>query len=472
MDSASQRPEGGQGWSATGHPVNVSTRWLRFGLAVILTITLVAWVGRTAWRELHLLRANFATVESETFHLSDFVEEPIEMMSAALLDHELRHDEASVSRFNDQGIRLKQWLHEHTGAITNVVQRQLLAQLRVALDVYIARGMQLMQQHTTPDNKPVLEYVEELARPLLAMCQELAAEERGALQQFMRNSHSSLAWLQGMLVLSFLVLLGLGVFVVLSAYRELVAPLRTQLRQSRVVLERHEKLASLGTLAAGVAHEIRNPLTAINVRIHSLKRDLVPGSSEHEDATVIGSEIKRLEGIVQAFLQFARPAEPKFVTVSADSLLTRVRALMAGTLQKASIQLIVEPPPDLWVRVDPQQVEQVLINLVQNAAESIQHDGQIRLRAHGDSTRLQDRTSAVALEVSDTGKGIPPEVQKRLFDPFFTTKEEGTGLGLCIAARIVEQQGGALQYFTQPNRGTTFSISLPEAKHPPDELPR
>jgi signal transduction histidine kinase len=279
-----------------------------------------------------------------------------------------------------------------------------------------------------------------------------------------------LGWLQRLLLALFVLLLTLVGFVGLSVYRELLAPLRSQLRQSRAIIQRHEKLASLGTLAAGLAHEIRNPLTAINVRIHSLKRSLTQGSSEHEDATVIDSEIRRLAGIVQEFLQFARPAEPKFVTVSADSLLARVQRLLAGQLEKSAIQLTLESPPDVWIRVDPQQVEQALINLVQNAAESIGRDGKIRLCARADKARLAGRARpVVALEVRDTGKGIPPEVQKRLFDPFFTTKEEGTGLGLSIAARIVEQQGGTLQFKTELNRGTTFAIVLPLAEHHPDE---
>jgi signal transduction histidine kinase len=104
----------------------------------------------------------------------------------------------------------------------------------------------------------------------------------------------------------------------------------------------------------------------------------------------------------------------------------------------------------------------VLINLVQNAAESIGRDGTVTLRVRLDASRLGDRTrDVVILDVSDTGSGIPPEVEKRLFDPFFTTKEAGTGLGLSIAARIVEKHGGALQYQTQVNRGTTFGIVLP-----------
>ncbi|MGH7868864.1 MAG: two-component system sensor histidine kinase NtrB, partial [Candidatus Dormibacteraceae bacterium] len=432
-------------------------RLLRFGLAVTLTAVLVAWAGRTVWREVRQLRASFALVETDSFHLSDYIEAPIRNMNEALLEHDLRRDEVSKRRFLDSGKKLQEWIRAHAALVTSSAQGQKLAQVEAALEVYVGRGAKLMEEHATSDGRPALEQVETNAAPLLALCEDLAATERATLADFMKDSHRSLAWLEGLLLVSLILVVGLGAVVGLSGYRELLAPLRNQLRQSRAIIERNEKLASLGTLAAGVAHEIRNPLTAINVRVHSLKRNLASGSSEHEDATVIDSEIQRLEGIVQAFLQFARPAEPKFVTISADSLLVRVRALFSGQLEKKAIQLLLESPPDLWVRVDPQQIEQVVINLVQNAAESIQHDGVIRLRACKNTARVAGRSGpVVVLEVSDTGQGIPPEVQKRLFDPFFTTKEEGTGLGLSIATRIVEQQGGSLQFTTQPGRGTTF----------------
>ena len=124
----------------------------------------------------------------------------------------------------------------------------------------------------------------------------------------------------------------------------------------------------------------------------------------------------------------------------------------------------VEDSAAAQVRVDPQQIKQVLINLIRNAADSIGQNGAITLRVRLGAKRLADGpTEVVILEVADTGKGIPPEVQKRLFDPFFTTKEDGTGLGLSIAARIVEKHGGVLQYQTQVNRGTVFGIVLPRA---------
>src|SRR5262249_41587197 len=117
-----------------------------------------------------------------------------------------------------------------------------------------------------------------------------------------------------------------------------------------------------------------------------------------------------------------------------------------------------------WVRADAQQLKQVLINLVQNAAESIDRDGRITLRAVRDRDSLGGASLSVAvIEVADTGKGIPSEVRNRLFDPFFTTKEGGTGLGLPIAARIVEKHGGELRYETEPDQGTTFKVLLPLA---------
>jgi signal transduction histidine kinase len=308
----------------------------------------------------------------------------------------------------------------------------------------------------------VRERVENEAAPILELCRGLQAAERAGLGELVKDARRGLGFLQWLLFVSLFLLVALGGVMVLRVYRQTVAPLRAQLVDSRATVEREEKLAALGTLAAGVAHEIRNPLTAINVRVHSLKRTLVPGSSEHEDATVIDHEIQRLDRIVRDFLHFARPPEAQFATVSVDRLFAKVRGLLDPQLEHTAIQLTVAPAPTVWIRVDPQQMEQVLINLVQNAAESMERAGTITLRARTGAARLAGHSGpVVTLEVADTGRGIPPAVQKRLFDPFFTTKEGGTGLGLPIAARIVEKHGGALEYRTEPGRGTTFGIVLP-----------
>jgi signal transduction histidine kinase len=191
---------------------------------------------------------------------------------------------------------------------------------------------------------------------------------------------------------------------------------------------------------------------------------LVPGSKAHEDGRVIDREISRLERIVTDFLQFARPTDPQLATLPADQPLAEVAALLGPQLAKEDIRLVLEDGSPLRIHADAGQIQQALINLVQNAADSIGRNGKIVLRARPGRKRLRNgETEVVLLEVADTGKGIPPEVQKRLFDPFFTTKENGTGLGLTIAARLVERNGGALQFQTQANRGSIFSIVLPKA---------
>jgi signal transduction histidine kinase len=149
-------------------------------------------------------------------------------------------------------------------------------------------------------------------------------------------------------------------------------------------------------------------------------------------------------------------------TIAADTLLREVQGLMSPNLESREVQLVVESGPELLIRADSGHLKQVLVNLVRNAAEAIDGAGTVTLRTRAARAPLGGReTDAVILEVADNGKGIPPEVEKRLFDPFFTTKETGTGLGLPIAARIVEKHGGMLQYQTRPGHGTTFGVVLP-----------
>jgi len=294
--------------------------------------------------------------------------------------------------------------------------------------------------------------------------EKLTAADRAGAERFVNETSATLNRVQRFLFLSLLGLLISGAVVVILIYRRMVAPLRTTLTESRTIIERQEKLASLGVLAAGIAHEIRNPLTAIKVRLFTLKNSHRPGTSEHEDLQVIHNEINRLESIVQDFLQFARPAEPDLQTTPVAQLLQATCDLLASDLARRSIQLKLEVRADAPVQVDPDKMKQVLINFVQNGADSMKPGGTVVLRSRLERQVLHGRpVNAVVIDIADTGKGMPLEVQKRLFDPFFTTKEQGTGLGLPIAARIVEQHGGVIQYHTQPERGTTFSVVLPPA---------
>ena len=446
--------------------MKAGARFYGYALACVGLMLVVSWAGYVTWQELRQLRQSFAAVQADAFHLSEHIEASIRDVNEIVLRFDLRRQPEDWKTFQKKSHDLQQWMRARQPSITTTEERELVGQIETAFEAYLSRmADERARGEATVAPNLALEQVEKGAASILALCEKLNAAERMAQTQFMKDSLWALGWLQELLIVQLGLLMILVGTAVVAVYRGIIDPLRTKLVESRLSAARSEQLASLGTLAAGVAHEIRNPLTAINVRLHSLKKSFAANSSEEEDALVIGHEIQRLERIVQGFLLFARPAAPKCLAVSADSLLARVQLLFGPRLEKTAIRFTVESVPDVWVRVDPHQIEQVLINLIQNAVESLAGEGAITLRVRTSSARLANRACPVViLEVSDTGKGILPEVQKRMFDPFYTTKEEGTGLGLAIAARIVERHGGALECRSEVNRGTTFAILLPHSK--------
>ncbi len=244
--------------------------------------------------------------------------------------------------------------------------------------------------------------------------------------------------------------------------RMVVVPLRAKLIEDGTAIEHQRKLGHFARLATGLAHEIRNPLTAINVRLFTLQKSLSKGTNEHGDASLIRNEIDRLEQILKNFLKLARPSEPKFAMLTAEPALREVQDLLAPQLQRHAVMMKQEGVVDTPFLADPLQLKQVLINLIQNAADSIGEKGSITLRARQGQSRLGGHSvKSVILEVEDTGSGMAPEVQERLFDPFFSTKESGTGLGLAIAAKIIDQHKGTLDFETRPGHGTKFRVILP-----------
>jgi len=455
--------------------MNVKLQLYGFAVAVALLAGLVGWAGYSAWQELRLLWRNFGTVQTESFHRAEHIEAVVSDLDEAVWRFDPHQQASDRAAFESQREELRAWLKTQKGQVTTALEANLLNEIEAAYADYLAwvRGVLDEQAQTRPavSPKPLLERLDEREAQLLSLTAKLRRAEREALNQFVKQSHRSVEVLQWLLAASVVLLAILGITATRLIYRARIAPLRAQVIQSRALLERQEKLASLGTLSAGIAHEIRNPLTAINVRVHGLKKTLPAGSSEHEDATVIDEEIRRLDRIVRDFLDFARPSEPRRVTIAVESLFHRVQSLLMPAWKRTSIRLRVIPPPLLWVRADPHQLEQVLVNLIQNAADSIEGEGDVTLGVRTENLRLSGRVlPAIIIQVADTGKGIPPEVQQRIFDPFFTTKEGGTGLGLAIAASIVEKHGGVLQFRTRMGSGTTFEIALPRVEKPNEDI--
>lgn len=446
--------------------LGIKLRLALFIAAIALLVALIAWTAHIAWRRISELHNKVATVQWASFQIADYVQQKILALNNSVLRFAAYRDPHDWTNFVATSRDLGQWLQGQQPLLSEKKEKTLLFRINVAYSNYLAAAetvnARVFSTHQSIARLDELTDFELQSRRVLELSLELARAHQDSLDSFQKQTGESLDTLRDLLFGALALLLGAGAWLAFMVYREMIAPLQVQLVESQQLVERQEKLASLGMLAAGVAHEIRNPLTAIKAWLYMHQKRLLPGTPEHADARLIDGEISRLERIVRDFLQFARPSDPQLSVVPADQPLREVQTLLAPELEKSGITLALDGAVPARVRIDPNQIKQVLINLVRNAAESIGRNGRITLRARSDEKRLADRmTDVVILEVNDTGKGIPPEVEKRLFDPFFTTKDSGTGLGLPIAARIVEKHGGVLQYQTQINRGTTFGIILP-----------
>jgi len=226
----------------------------------------------------------------------------------------------------------------------------------------------------------------------------------------------------------------------------------TQLRVS-------ERLAALGRITAGVAHEVKNPLNSMRLWLENLKESLsLDGDGPSQQAVqVLDKEIDRLDQVVKRFLDFTRPMDVRLEATQLADLLTEVLEIAKPQLQKANIQIEQLLPIDVpEVYVDRALLKQAVLNLVLNAAEAMPNGGQLRLV-------LSRRGEMAEITVGDTGKGIPQENQQKIFQLFFTTRPGGSGIGLASTFRIVQLHNGSIDFTSEVGRGTTFRIELPLA---------
>ena len=248
----------------------------------------------------------------------------------------------------------------------------------------------------------------------------------------------------------------------------------TLLRQLESDLQRSDRLAALGTLAAGLAHEIKNPLTSLLTFSRHLERKFDDRNFRERFGSVVPRELERINGIVERLLELARPARLSFALVRLPELLERAVELYADQLADRNIEIVREYARDVPpVQADKEALYRVFVNLVANALDAMPRGGRLIARAGwvtgGDPLPPARRRAAnrVKVEIEDTGTGIEPSETDRIFNPFYTTRSGGTGLGLALAHKIVQDHGGRISFTSVPGRGTTFTIVLPLVAEPP-----
>lgn len=230
-----------------------------------------------------------------------------------------------------------------------------------------------------------------------------------------------------------------------------------KLRSTFEQLRRADRLAALGQLSAGLAHEIRNPLGSIKGSVEILENDIPPRHPRYEFVKIIKDEVARLNAIVGEFLKFARPSDPQFEEGSVNELIESTCRLLNKQAREAKVQIVTDLDPSLPnLSMDRDQIRQVLLNVMLNGIQAMREGGELRI-----SSRCMAPAGLLLIDISDEGPGILEEDRERIFDPFFTTKPLGTGLGLSVSYQLVKNHQGEIAVKSNERKGTTFRLQFP-----------
>jgi signal transduction histidine kinase len=233
------------------------------------------------------------------------------------------------------------------------------------------------------------------------------------------------------------------------------------LKEQMLKMQRTEQMVVAGKLAAGLAHEIKNPLAGIKVAMHVLAEETYLSDEDREVVQKVGQEVTRLESLMKSFLDFARPRKPQPDAIDVNTLMNTTLAFHArGRSETAKQGSEIEIAKDLGsvpsTMADPMQMQQVFLNLVINAVDAMPDGGTLSVR-----TSYDEEASVISVEIADTGSGIDPQDRDKIFQPFVTSKPKGTGLGLAICKQIVEQHEGSITLDGNPGDGARFVVRLP-----------
>jgi signal transduction histidine kinase len=378
---------------------------------------------------------------------------------------------------------------------------ELLGQIEVQYPTYVAARGEVIRLYQAGDKQAGVALHPQVRRQfseLLSLCQRLSLMQEYAISRARTEARARARFINATTLVAIPGVALLGALLAYILLKQILGPIRqlalaaapetpgpdevkalshrvyrlmenvdeaqSQLTRSQEHLIQSGKWALVGKLAAGVAHSIRNPLTSVKMRLFSMERTLKLTPTQREDLEVISEEIRHIDTIVRNFLEFSRPPKLKVQRLSPSDVVDMALQLMRPRLESYGVAVQVERTMKLpEIQADPEQLKEVLVNLLVNACEAMPAGGFITIKEEEGVAPEVGRV--VIIRVSDNGPGIPPNIQDQVFQPFFSTKEEGTGLGLAIASRIVEDHGGWIDLTSREGAGTTFSLTLPFGEH-------
>ncbi|MDO9066539.1 MAG: ATP-binding protein, partial [Chloroflexota bacterium] len=245
-----------------------------------------------------------------------------------------------------------------------------------------------------------------------------------------------------------------------ASFNEMAGSLKEQMHK----MQRAEQMTTFGQMAAGLVHEIKNPLAGIKAAIELMAEEIALSAENKDILSKVISEIRRIEALMKSLLDFARPPKPQFMQVNLNHILEGTLNFLIhqpsfSQSKKEPIAIIQNLDVHLpEIVADPQQLRQIFINLLLNAHEAMAHEGTVTVKTSLDSSDM------IEVSFSDAGKGMNKDIIEKIFQPFFTTKPKGTGLGLAISKQLIEQHGGTISAENNPDGGATFRIKIPIAQ--------
>jgi signal transduction histidine kinase len=396
-----------------------------------------------------------------------------------------------------------EWLNKAHNSATTPVMTHILEKIDAKYRKYISEREQVINLYKTGRREEGAKLHWEVRHQFLEiydLCDNYKLINQGIISQIKKDSRTQANFIKTLALVVMPSVLLLGLLLAYILVKQLLGPIRqlsletgvgaglsgggdevqalsrrvhdlivnvdqaqTKLERSQEHLLQSEKMAMVGKLAAGVAHSIRNPLTSVKMRLFSLGRTLDFTPTQHEDFEVISEEIRHIDTIVANFLEYSRPPKLVMQKISPSDVVDMALQLLRHRLESYNVEVTVKrsrPLPEVWV--DPDQLKEVLVNLLTNACEAMGSRGSIIIQER--ETFHPSIGQVVTIQVSDNGPGIPESIQDKILQPFYSTKEEGTGLGLSIAMRILSEHGGWLDLESREGQGTTFTINLPYRK--------